>query len=104
MRPRSDSRDTSSQRTLIGFGESPRLCKSAWWAPTPVPSRKLSCEHRARRSMKCGGYVLMPLSPFGGIKESGYGKEGGHEGTEEYMVTKLIALGVSLHNMPKTGV
>lgn len=54
--------------------------------------------------MNCRGYVLMPISPFGGIKESGYGKEGGHEGTEEYMVTKLIALGVSLHNMPKTGV
>lgn len=37
-------------------------------------------------------------SPFGGIKESGYGKEGGHQGTEEYMVTKMIALGTATKN------
>jgi acyl-CoA reductase-like NAD-dependent aldehyde dehydrogenase len=42
--------------------------------------------------------------PFGGWKESGYGKEGGHQGTEEYMVTKLVALGVAQRNMPKVGV
>lgn len=40
-------------------------------------------------------------SPFGGIKESGYGKEGGRQGTDEYTITKFVAVGTSLHNMPK---
>ncbi|RSH90258.1 succinate semialdehyde dehydrogenase NADP+ linked [Saitozyma podzolica] len=39
------------------------------------------------------GAISQAVIPFGGIKESGYGKEGAHEGTEEYMVTKLITLG-----------
>ena len=39
------------------------------------------------------GAISQAVIPFGGVKESGYGKEGGHQGTEEYLVTKLIALG-----------
>jgi succinate-semialdehyde dehydrogenase/glutarate-semialdehyde dehydrogenase len=30
--------------------------------------------------------------PFGGIKESGFGKEGGHHGMEEYLIEKLISV------------
>lgn len=32
--------------------------------------------------------------PFGGVKASGFGKEGGKEGVEEFMVTKLIVMAV----------
>ena len=32
-------------------------------------------------------------TPFGGIKWSGLGKEGGKEGMDEYIETKLIAIG-----------
>nr|XP_019005428.1 succinate-semialdehyde dehydrogenase (NADP+) [Kwoniella mangroviensis CBS 8507]OCF68889.1 succinate-semialdehyde dehydrogenase (NADP+) [Kwoniella mangroviensis CBS 8507] len=39
------------------------------------------------------GMISQAVIPFGGIKESGYGKEGGHQGTEEYMITKLVAIG-----------
>lgn len=31
--------------------------------------------------------------PFGGVKQSGLGREGAHEGLEEYLETKLILLG-----------
>ena len=32
--------------------------------------------------------------PFGGVKESGYGKEGGRLGLEEFLETKLISIGL----------
>ncbi|MDR3522183.1 MAG: aldehyde dehydrogenase family protein, partial [Acidocella sp.] len=32
----------------------------------------------------------MPEAPFGGIKDSGYGSEGGAEGLEPYLITKFI--------------
>jgi succinate-semialdehyde dehydrogenase/glutarate-semialdehyde dehydrogenase len=32
--------------------------------------------------------------PFGGMKESGVGREGGHEGLEAYLETKYISLGI----------
>jgi succinate-semialdehyde dehydrogenase / glutarate-semialdehyde dehydrogenase len=33
-----------------------------------------------------------PAAPFGGVKESGFGREGGFEGIEEYLQTKYIGL------------
>ena len=36
--------------------------------------------------------VSNPAAPFGGIKASGLGREGGPEGIEEYLETKYIGL------------
>ena len=33
-------------------------------------------------------------APFGGVKQSGIGREGGREGMEEYLETKLVAIRV----------
>ena len=33
-----------------------------------------------------------PAAPFGGVKQSGFGREGGHEGIEEYLETKYVAI------------
>jgi len=38
------------------------------------------------------GMVSNPAAPFGGVKQSGFGREGGHEGIEEYLETKYVAI------------
>ena len=38
------------------------------------------------------GVISDPAAPFGGVKESGFGREGGFEGIEEYLDIKYIAL------------
>jgi succinate-semialdehyde dehydrogenase/glutarate-semialdehyde dehydrogenase len=41
------------------------------------------------------GLVSTELGPFGGIKESGLGREGGAEGLDEYLESKLVLAAVS---------
>jgi succinate-semialdehyde dehydrogenase/glutarate-semialdehyde dehydrogenase len=38
------------------------------------------------------GLISDPAAPFGGVKESGIGREGAHEGLEEFLETKYIAV------------
>jgi succinate-semialdehyde dehydrogenase/glutarate-semialdehyde dehydrogenase len=40
------------------------------------------------------GLVSNAAAPFGGIKQSGFGREGGSEGIDEYLQTKYVALTV----------
>jgi succinate-semialdehyde dehydrogenase/glutarate-semialdehyde dehydrogenase len=40
------------------------------------------------------GMVSNAGAPFGGVKQSGYGREGGPEGIGEYLETKYVALNV----------
>ena len=40
------------------------------------------------------GVVSNPAAPFGGVKQSGFGREGGFEGIGEYLETKYVAIGV----------
>jgi len=37
--------------------------------------------------------ISTPETPFGGVKESGHGSEGGTEGLSAYLVTKFISQG-----------
>ena len=39
------------------------------------------------------GLITTPEAPFGGVKESGLGKEGGHQGIEDYLDAKYVCLG-----------
>jgi succinate-semialdehyde dehydrogenase/glutarate-semialdehyde dehydrogenase len=38
------------------------------------------------------GVVSNPAAPFGGVKQSGFGREGGFEGIGEYLETKYVAM------------
>jgi succinate-semialdehyde dehydrogenase / glutarate-semialdehyde dehydrogenase len=40
------------------------------------------------------GMVSNAAAPFGGVKQSGFGREGGREGIEEYLATKYVAINV----------
>lgn len=39
------------------------------------------------------GLITTPEAPFGGVKESGIGREGGHQGIEDYLDTKYVCIG-----------
>lgn len=56
--------------------------------------------HRFAHDLEVGmiglntGLVSNPAAPFGGIKQSGFGREGGHEGIAEYVSTQYVASSV----------
>jgi succinate-semialdehyde dehydrogenase/glutarate-semialdehyde dehydrogenase len=39
------------------------------------------------------GLITTVEAPFGGVKESGVGREGGHQGIEDYLDTKYVCIG-----------
>ncbi len=41
------------------------------------------------------GMVSNAGAPFGGVKQSGFGREGGPEGIEEYLETKYLAINLA---------
>jgi succinate-semialdehyde dehydrogenase / glutarate-semialdehyde dehydrogenase len=41
------------------------------------------------------GVPAVPYAPFGGVKQSGIGREGGHWGIEEYLEVKYVSLGIA---------
>lgn len=61
-----------------------------------VMTRSLSRAAAAQNALEAGMVCLnhftvsTPASPFGGVKESGYGSEGGAEGLDAYLVTKSL--------------
>ena len=38
------------------------------------------------------GYIMDPVAPFGGVKQSGYGRELGREGLESYLVSQSVSM------------
>ncbi|MCG7599126.1 NAD-dependent succinate-semialdehyde dehydrogenase [Halomonas sp. McH1-25] len=61
-------------------------------------SRDLSRVWRVSEALEYGiigintGLISNPAAPFGGVKESGLGREGGHQGLEEFMETKYLCI------------
>ena len=65
-------------------------------------TRDLSRTIRLAESLEFGmvgintGLISNPAAPFGGVKQSGFGREGGFEGIEEYLETTYVALPAGL--------
>ncbi|MFA5491282.1 MAG: aldehyde dehydrogenase family protein, partial [Candidimonas sp.] len=60
-------------------------------------TRSLATVNRLSEDVEAGNLVIndftmaLPEMPYGGIKESGYGVEGGSEAIAAYQFTKLIS-------------
>jgi succinate-semialdehyde dehydrogenase/glutarate-semialdehyde dehydrogenase len=62
-------------------------------------SRDISRVWRVAEALECGivgineGIISTEVAPFGGVKESGIGREGSKYGLEEYLEIKYLCMG-----------
>lgn len=69
------------------------LAGSVWTADA---GRGASVARRVRTGLfAVNTFLLDPMAPFGGVKGSGFGRESGLEGLDEYVETKAILTGGS---------
>jgi aldehyde dehydrogenase (NAD+) len=66
-----------------------------------VQTRDLGRAHRVASRLVCGNVYINgamnvhPAAPFGGVGLSGFGKEGGRGGIEEFLQHKGVAVSLS---------
>ena len=64
-------------------------------------TNNLEKAHKASELMETGtvavntGVVALPEAPFGGIKQTGYGREGGSMAIKDYLNIKYTHLGIN---------
>ncbi|ODT90844.1 MAG: succinate-semialdehyde dehydrogenase (NADP(+)), partial [Sphingobium sp. SCN 64-10] len=64
-------------------------------------TRDLSRSHRVSEALEYGmvglntGLISTEVAPFGGVKESGFGREGSRYGMDEYLNMKLVCTAIS---------
>lgn len=64
-----------------------------------VFTRDISCAFRVAEALQAGmiglneGLISTEVAPFGGVKQSGLGREGSRHGIEEYLEIKYLCLG-----------
>jgi len=87
--------------TILGFDDEDEAVAIAndtrYGLAAYLHTRDLSRAHRLVAQLDAGSVgvnggtgLAGPVAPFGGFKQSGYGKEGGHEGIAEYLRTKNV--------------
>jgi acyl-CoA reductase-like NAD-dependent aldehyde dehydrogenase len=63
-----------------------------------LQTRDIARAHRVADKLRAGivwvnGWALLDAAlPFGGVNQSGYGREGGPEGLDEYLQTKSVII------------
>lgn len=85
-----------------GEAEAIRLANgTAYGLASGVQTRDIKKAMRVALAMEAGTCwvncynVFDAAVPFGGVKQSGYGREGGPEGLQEYLETKYVALNLA---------
>ncbi|MET0985491.1 MAG: aldehyde dehydrogenase family protein, partial [Steroidobacteraceae bacterium] len=88
-----DDRDGLDEITAMANDTDYGLVARVW-------TRDLGIAHRMIRKIKAGSVSINGAGgagsegmPFGGFKQSGLGREGGHEGVESYTEIKTVAIG-----------
>jgi len=77
---------------MLGWSNNTEMGLAAY-----IYSRDLSKALNVGERLQCGmvginrGYMSDPASPFGGMKQSGIGREGASEGIYEFCETQFIA-------------
>ena len=95
---RSSARSRRSPRSPPRTRRSTRANDTEYGLASYVYTRDLARTIRLAESLEFGmvgvntGLVSNPAAPFGGVKASGFGREGGFEGIEEYLDTTYVAL------------
>jgi succinate-semialdehyde dehydrogenase / glutarate-semialdehyde dehydrogenase len=87
---------------VAGFGDEQAAVEAAndteFGLVAYVYTRDLKRAFRVIEGLETGmvglnqGMVSNPAAPFGGVKQSGFGREGGPEGIAEYLETKYVAM------------
>ncbi len=83
--PFSDAEEAFSEANRLPFG-------LASYAFTQSAARVAELERRIEVGMLTINHLglALPEVPFGGVKDSGYGSEGGSEAIEPYLSTKFV--------------
>ena len=75
------------------------LARKAFFGHVPFPLVHIDTAFKMAKGIQAGTVWVnayhsagLPYMPYGGYKQSGIGRELGHEGLEEYMETKAIQL------------
>ena len=89
---------------LISFKTEEEAVKRANAVPYGLAAyfytQNLSRAYRVAENLEYGiigvndGLPSAPYIPFGGVKQSGLGREGGHWGLDEYLETKFVSMGL----------
>src|SRR3546814_7210406 len=73
-----------------------------------IQSNDLQRVHRLSERLNAGGvynnggFQINPHTPFGGIGISGFGKEGGRAGIDEFLHYKTVTIGVGAPIFPRS--
>ena len=95
---RSSARSPRSRRSTPRRRRSRAANDTEYGLSSYVYTRDLARTIRLAEALEFGmvgvntGLVSNPAAPFGGVKASGFGREGGFEGIEEYLETTYVAI------------